>query len=102
MACDASYAALIILSSYVISSYVIWCDMTWQASYAALIMSTKSVTDVFLTTIESRKLGFADLLLQFCYMSAGTHTHTSLPAALARPCCVLTSSTTTLDEALSG
>ena len=76
--------------------------MTCQASYVALIMSTKSVTDVFLTTIQSRNLGFADLLLQFCYMSVGTHSHTSLPAALARRCWVLSSSTTTSDEVLSG
>ena len=41
------------------------------ASYVAVVMSAKSVTDVFQNTLTSRRLSFSGLLLQFCYMSAG-------------------------------
>ena len=41
------------------------------ATYAAMIMSSKKITDVFENTVSSRDYDFALLLLQFCYMAAG-------------------------------
>jgi len=40
-------------------------------SYAAMVMSSKVITDVFENSVSSRDYGFGLLLLQFCYMAAG-------------------------------
>ena len=51
--------------------FLIFLGAFVAGSYVALVMSHRSITDVFLTTTTSRDIGLVQVALQFCYMSAG-------------------------------
>ncbi|MGB1598326.1 MAG: hypothetical protein ACPIOQ_36550, partial [Promethearchaeia archaeon] len=54
-----------------IMGFFIFLGAFVAGSYVALVMSHRSITDVFLTTTTSRDIGLVQVALQFCYMSAG-------------------------------
>ena len=51
--------------------FLIFLGAFVAGSYVALVMSHRSITDVFLTTTTSRDIDLVQVALQFCYMSAG-------------------------------